>query len=103
MGSAENGLYSSDDAGESWRPRETLPNIRLAWPTSRSLFRVDPDGVVRRSSDAGATWEEVGQVDGETQALTAVGPNTLYAADVEGAIRVSRDGGGTWSQFTSPS
>ena len=102
VGSAEDGLYSSDDAGESWRPRETLPNIRLAWPTSRSLFRVDPDGVVRRSSDAGATWEEVGQVDGETQALTAVAPDTLYAADIEGTIRVSRDGGRTWSQFTRP-
>ena len=52
VGSAQSGLFSSDDGGESWRPRETLPNIRLVWPASRSLIRVDPDGVVRRSSDA---------------------------------------------------
>ena len=103
VGSAQSGLFSSDDGGESWRPRETLPNIRLVWPASRSLIRVDPDGVVRRSSDAGETWDVVGRVDGETQALAAAGPNTLYAADVEGVIRVSRDGGETWSEFTSPS
>ena len=102
IASAENGLFTSDDDGETWRPRDTLPNIRLVWPASGSLFRVDPDGVVRRSGDSGETWEEVGRVEGETQALAAAGPRTLYAADVEGAIRVSRDGGRTWSQFTRP-
>lgn len=102
IGSAENGLFTSDDSGETWRPRETLPNIRVVWPTSRWLVRVDPDGVVRSSTDAGETWTEVGRVEGETQALAAVAPKTLYAADVEGVIRVSRDGGRTWSQFTNP-
>ena len=102
VGSAQSGLFSSDDGGESWRPRETLPNIRLVWPASRSLIRVDPDGVVRRSSDAGETWDVVGRVEGETQALAAAGPNTLYAADVEGVIRVSRNGGETWSELTRP-
>lgn len=102
IGSAENGLFSSDDEGQTWRPRDTLPNIRVAWPASRALFRVDPDGVVRRSPDAGETWQEVGRVEGETQALAAAGPSTLYAADVEGVIRVSRDGGRNWSTFTSP-
>jgi BNR/Asp-box repeat len=102
IASAENGLFTSDDGGETWRPRETLPNIRLVWPASGSLLRVDPDGVVRRSGDSGETWEEVGRVEGETQALAAAGPRTLYAADVEGVIRVSRDGGRTWSRFTRP-
>jgi hypothetical protein len=100
IGSAENGLFTSEDGGDTWRPRETLPNIRLVWPASRWLVRVDPDGVVRESSDAGETWKEVGHVEGETQALAAVAPRTLYAADVEGVIRVSRDGGRTWSRFT---
>lgn len=103
VGSAQSGLFSSGDAGESWRLRETLPNIRLVWPASRSLIRVDPDGVVRRSSDAGETWNVVGRVEGETQALAAAEPNTVYAADVDGVIRVSRDGGATWSQLTKPS
>ena len=67
VGSAEDGLYSSDDAGEGGgASARRCPTSWLAWPTSRSLFRVDPDGVVRRSSDAGGDWEEVGQVDGET-------------------------------------
>ena len=68
----------------------------------RLAVRVDPDGVVRRSADAGETWEEVGRVEGETQALAVAEPKTLYAADIEGVIRVSRDGGRTWSQFTKP-
>jgi hypothetical protein len=103
VGSAQSGLFSSDDGGESWRPRDTLPNIRLVWPASRSLVRVDPDGVVRRSADAGETWDVVGRVEGETQALAAAAPDTIYAADVEGVIRVSRDGGASWSQLTTPS
>ena len=102
VASAETGLFTSEDGGETWRPRETLPNIRLVWPASGPLFRVDPDGVVRRSRDAGATWTELGHVEGETHALAASGPKTLYAADVEGAIRVSRDGGRSWSRFTRP-
>jgi photosystem II stability/assembly factor-like uncharacterized protein len=102
IASAENGLFTSDDSGKTWRPRETLPNIRLVWPASGALFRVDPDGVVRRSADAGETWKEVGHVEGETQAVAASGPSTLYAADVDGVIRVSRDGGRTWARFTRP-
>jgi hypothetical protein len=86
----------------TWRPRETLPSIRLAWPASGALYRVDPDGVVRVSPDGGGEWEIRGRVDGETQALAAANERVLYAADVNGVVRVSRDGGASWSTFAEP-
>jgi photosystem II stability/assembly factor-like uncharacterized protein len=99
VASAETGIFTTDDGGEGWRPRDTVPNARFAWPESEVLYRVDPDGPVRLSEDGGETWEEVGRVEGETHALTAADAKTLYAADAEGAIRVSRDGGRSWSKL----
>jgi photosystem II stability/assembly factor-like uncharacterized protein len=99
---AENGVHLSGDGGRSWRPSDPAGGARLAWPASDVLFRTDVDGRVSRSSDGGLTWEDVGRVDGETQALTAPDERTLYAADLEGVVRVSRDGGVSWSEFARP-
>jgi len=97
VASTERGLYTSDDAGRTWRPGESVPGSRFAWPAPDRLLRVDPDGQVRRSTDAGETWEAVGRVEGEPHALAALDGETLYMADIEGTIRQSRDGGRTWS------
>jgi hypothetical protein len=97
VASSETGVFSTDDGGEGWRPRDSVPNARFAWPASDVLYRADPDGPVRVSSDGGATWREVGRIEGETHALTAADERTLYAADREGRVRVSRDGGRSWS------
>jgi photosystem II stability/assembly factor-like uncharacterized protein len=102
VGSAETGVHVTEDAGRSWRPADTVGGARLVWPASDALFRADPDGRVQRSADGGVTWEELGRVDGETQALAASGEDTLYAADIEGVVRESRDGGRSWSVFASP-
>lgn len=99
---AENGVHLSGDGGESWRPSDPAGGARLAWPASDALFRTDIDGRVSRSSDGGLTWEEVGRVDGETQALAAPDERTLYAADLDGVVRVSRDGGESWAEFARP-
>jgi BNR/Asp-box repeat len=102
VGAAETGVHLTTDGGETWRPADPAGGARLAWPASDALFRTDLDGRVSRSSDGGVTWEEVGRVDGETQALTATGERTLFAADLEGVVRVSRDGGETWTEFARP-
>jgi hypothetical protein len=102
VGAAETGVHLTTDGGDSWRPADSAGGARLAWPTSDALFRTDLDGRVSRSSDGGVTWEEVGRVDGETQALAAADERTLYAADMEGVVRVSRDGGASWSEYARP-
>jgi photosystem II stability/assembly factor-like uncharacterized protein len=102
VGTAETGVHLTTDGGQTWRPADPAGGARLAWPATDALFRTDLDGRVSRSSDGGLTWEDVGRVDGETQALTAVDERTLYAADLEGVVRVSRDGGETWTEFARP-
>jgi hypothetical protein len=102
VGTAETGVHLTTDGGRTWRPADPAGGARLAWPAGDALFRTDLDGRVSRSSDGGVTWEDVGRVDGETQALAAAGESTLYAADLDGVVRVSRDGGASWSVFARP-
>jgi BNR/Asp-box repeat len=102
VGTAETGVHLTTDGGSTWRPADPAGGARIAWPASDALFRTDLDGRVSRSSDGGVTWEDVGRVDGETQALAAVDEQTLYAADLEGVVRISRDGGETWEEFARP-
>jgi len=62
------------------------PNILVAGTTILGLFR---------STDAGATWQQVSQGFGPTTALLQVG-SLLYAGTSQG-IAVSQDAGATWS------
>ncbi len=102
VGSSESGVHTSDDGGQTWRPRDSVPGARFAWPAPDRLFRVDADGAVKRSTDAGATWEDVGKVAGEPHALAAASATLVYAADIEGVVRESRDGGRTWRERARP-
>lgn len=102
VGSTESGVYTSDDGGQTWRQRDSIPGARFAWAEPGSLFRVDGDGAVKRSADDGATWEDVGKVDGEPHALAAAGARVLYAADIDGVIRESGDGGRSWKERARP-
>jgi BNR/Asp-box repeat len=95
IGTAERGLFLSVDGGESWRQREPVPNIRLAW--ADELFRVDPGGQVRVSTDGGETWEDRGSTGGEPQAMTVAEDGTLYVALIDGTLKVSDDGGRTFT------
>ena len=99
-GPAEDGLYASGDAGKRWQPLDGGTGL-LAWARSEALFLVDSDGAVRVSSDAGGTWQEVGEVGGEPAAFEAAGDD-LYAALHDGTIHFSSDGGRTWSVRSRP-
>jgi len=93
IGSAERGLFLSTDGGQSWRQREPVPNIRLAWAAGGELYRVDPGGQVKVSSDGGERWEDRGSTGGEPHAMTVAEDGTVYIALLDGTLKASDDGG----------
>lgn len=100
--STATGLFTSANGGTAWRQREPVPYSRFAWPESDTLYRIDPGGPVKRSNDAGASWQNVGNTGGEPQALAAEDTDRLYAALLDGSIKASPDGGRTWSAILEP-
>ncbi len=101
VATSEIGVHLSTDGGRTWKPADNAGGARIAWTREAGLVRTDVDGRVSTSEDGGVTWEDVGRVDGETQALAAAG-DALYAADLEGVVRVSRDDGRSWSVLARP-
>ena len=97
VASAENGLYTSADEGQTWRQRDPTPNARFAWAAPDELYRIDPGGPVQRSSDGGSKWQKVGTTGGEPQALTYA-DGVLYTALLDGSVHESSDGGKTWTE-----
>lgn len=95
IGATEDGVHSSDDGGASWRPRAKGPTGLLAWPSAKELYLLDGSGVLRRSGDAGRSFETVGSIDGQPAAFAAH-RGDLYVALHSNEIRVSSDGGRTW-------
>jgi hypothetical protein len=61
-----------------------------------TLAGIDPDGVVRVSTDTGRTWREVGSIDGQPAAFT-ISDQGWYAA-TETAVYRSTDDGDAWSR-----
>ena len=99
---SESGIFVSTDEGKTWRQRDPTPNVRLAWHDSGELFRIDPGGPVKVSSDGGETWEDRGSTGGEPQALAVDDSGALYAATLDGKVQKSEDGGRTWTAFVTP-
>jgi hypothetical protein len=97
IGSSERGIYVSEDGGETWRQREPTPNARFAWADDGTLYRIDPGGPVKVSTDGGNRWEDRGSTGGEPQAMTVGEDGTLYVALIDGTLKVSEDGGETFS------
>jgi photosystem II stability/assembly factor-like uncharacterized protein len=97
VGSAEQGLFVSDDGGQTWRQHEPIPNIRLAWQPGGDLYRVDPGGPIKVSSDAGQSWQERGSTGGEPHAMAVEEDGTIYVALLDGTVKVSDDGGETFT------
>jgi Photosynthesis system II assembly factor YCF48 len=102
FGSTEDQLYRSEDGGQTWRPADTGPRIRLVWTEPGAFFRADQDGTVFRSSDGGLRWEEVGAVPGEPYKFKALAPEHLLLALSDGSVVESKDGGVTWEEVFRP-
>jgi len=97
IGSTERGIFLSEDGGDSWRQRDPTPNVRFAWSDDGELFRVDPGGPVKVSTDGGMRWEDRGSTGGEPQAMTIDEDGTLYVALIDGTLKMSDDGGQTFT------
>jgi photosystem II stability/assembly factor-like uncharacterized protein len=98
IGSTERGTFGSDDAGETWRQLDAIPNVRFSWPESDQLYRIDPGGPVKVSADGGQKWEDLGTTGGEPQAMTVDDDGKVYVALIDGTLTVSDDGGRTFSE-----
>lgn len=99
LATTENGVATSSDGGETFDTGAADPLIAyLDWGAPGALYGIDVEGVLLRSADDGATWEEAGTVPGgQPQALTAVDADHILAATMDGVYE-SRDGGGTFTQ-----
>jgi hypothetical protein len=98
IGSTDRGIFISRDAGEGWRQIDPTPNSRFAWAADGTLYRIDPGGPVKVSTDAGESWEDRGSTGGEPQAMTVDDDSgKLYVALIDGTVKASEDGGETFS------
>ena len=102
VATSESGIFVSEDEGKTWRQRDPTPNVRLAWNESGELFRIDPGGPVKVSTDGGETWEDRGNTGGEPQALTVDQAGALYMAAFDGTVKKSADGGRSWTDLVTP-
>ncbi len=100
LATTEQGVVRSTDGGRTFHPTggETLQML-LAWPTTASLYAVDPAGTLSLSTDGGDTWKKISTIPGgRPQAFEAVDQRRLLAATGEG-IYESRDGGATFTRL----
>jgi photosystem II stability/assembly factor-like uncharacterized protein len=95
----QQGTFSSNDEGRSWRPRDPIPSEQLAWAEPDALYRADPGGMVKVSTDGGATWQDRGNVGLTVNELAADDKGTLYASVPGGEIQRSTDGAKTWKRL----
>lgn len=94
----QQGIYNSTDEGQSWRQRDPIPSEQLAWAAPDALYRADPGGLIKVSTDGGATWKERGNVGLTVNELAADEEGTLYASVPGGEVHRSTDGGATWKR-----
>jgi BNR/Asp-box repeat len=99
IGSTERGIFLSEDGGGTWRQRDPTPNSRFAWSSGGELYRIDPGGPIKVSTDGGMTWEDRGSTGGEPQAATITDGGTLYVALIDGTVKASEDGGETFTDL----
>jgi photosystem II stability/assembly factor-like uncharacterized protein len=101
VASTERGIFSSADAGKTWRPRRDDTAGLLAWPAPDRLYLVDGRGQVQRSEDGGREWQPRGRIGGPPAAFIAHG-SELYAALADSTVKRSADGGASWTPRATP-
>ena len=95
VASGEAGLFSSANAGRSWRPLQTAQAGLLAW-SRQGLVLIDGAGDVHASRDAGRRFARGGSAGGQPVAVAADADELLVALP-DNTVRLSRDGGRTWA------
>ncbi len=100
-GGLEEGLFESDDGGESWTRVSDAIGL-LAWPARERLYLVAGGGQVFASRDGRRGLEHRGQIGGQPAALLAQTATELYVALDDGTIKRSADAGATWTVRSTP-
>jgi hypothetical protein len=95
LASGVEGLYRSDDGGESWRQVTSQTGL-VSWPEGETVYLLDVEGGIHASADGGATFERRGRV-ADPVGLAAADASTVYVARQDGSVEMSRDGGRTWT------
>jgi hypothetical protein len=93
----EQGTFTSQDEGRTWRQRDNAPAEQLAW--GDKLYRADPGGAIKVSSDGGMTWDDAGSVGATVNELAVDSGGALYASVPGGEVKRSSDGGATWTRL----
>jgi hypothetical protein len=101
VASTERGIFSSANAGKTWRPRRGDTAGLLAWPAADRLYLVDGQGQVQRSGDGGRRWQQAGSIGGQPVAFIA-DESELYVALSDSTVKRSEDGGARWMLRASP-
>jgi hypothetical protein len=85
------GVLASVDGGRTWSGANGPQLVAISWRPKGGVWGVDASGGVHRSADRGGTWERVGEVPGEPQALLAT-EDALWAAahNADGATGLYR-------------
>lgn len=95
IGTTQSGPVRSFDGGKTFDAIPDAPLLAfLAW-TGSTVYAIATDNTVHVSTDAGATWEQVGQLEGQPQALGADGDRVVALAG--STIWDSSDGGRTFA------
>ncbi len=106
------GLYESNDAGETWSQAPGLPAVNLAAidpAHPSSLYAVTGNGSIWSSRDAGASWHRLSTTPtGNSAQSMAFAANAIYMLSLDNSDQQykfyrSTDGGVTWPAFQPPS
>ena len=94
-------VYSSRDAGRSWKKIQAPSPGLLAW-TRSGLFVVDREGRVWRDAPTDGTWRSAGSVRGQPAAFDSASDEELLVASHDGTIVSSLDDGRSWAVRSRP-
>jgi len=119
------GIWKSDDAGRTWtpifdgEPTGSIGALAVAWSDPKTIYAGSGEGLQRpdlavgdgiyKSTDAGATWTNVGLRDAQQIAGIAVDPHDPnrafvaalghpYGPNEERGVYRTTDGGATWQR-----
>jgi len=97
-----NGLYTSTDAGATWRQLPRLENRiskLVVDPGQPATLYAQTDPGLIKSTDGGQTWARLPLSSSRALAIAPSAPNVLYA-EASGRLWRSDDRGATWTQKT---
>ncbi len=113
IGTKEDGIYTSEDAGDTWKKINYVPNkvYGLAQdPANSSIIYATGEwqsrGKVYRSEDAGTTWKEIYTEPANGPVITALAQDPTRSGELlvglsTGVIVRTTDSGHTWGNVPS--